>query len=210
MAEPFVGQIMQVGFSFAPRGWTFCQGQIMGISQNTTLFALLGTTFGGNGQTTFGIPDARGRVFLGTGPANYGTTYVPGEMAGTPNVTLTTANLPMHSHAATFAGTPVNATASATLTAITGATTQTNTPTEGAMLSQTANAGPQQIKIYVPAGTTGTPVNLGGLTVTGGEITPAGTVAVQPAGQNIPVSIMPPFVGVTTIIAMEGIFPSRN
>ena len=70
MAEPFLGEIRAFGFNFAPRGWAMCNGQILAIAQNTALFSLLGTTYGGNGQTTFGLPDLRGRVpiHLGQGP----------------------------------------------------------------------------------------------------------------------------------------------
>ena len=70
MAEPFLGEIRAFGFNFAPRGWAMCNGQILSIAQNTALFSLLGTTYGGNGQTTFGLPDLRGRVpiHLGQGP----------------------------------------------------------------------------------------------------------------------------------------------
>ena len=70
MSEPFIGQIMMVGFNFAPRGWAFCDGQLLPIAQNTALFSLLGTTYGGDGRTTFGLPDLRGRVPIhpGTGP----------------------------------------------------------------------------------------------------------------------------------------------
>lgn len=210
MAEPFVGQIMQVGFSYAPRGWTTCQGQVMGIAQQNALFALLGTTFGGNGQTTFGIPDARGRVFVGTGQSTTGSTYIWGQMAGTENVTLTSPNMPMHTHTAAFTGSPVTPSGSATLSVITGATTQTNVPTEGAQLAQPANIGPQAVKIFVPAGTTGTPVNLGGLNITAEPFTPNGNVAIQPSGNNTPFSVMQPYLGLTTIIALDGIFPSRN
>ncbi|MGK6355417.1 phage tail protein [Sphingomonas sp. DT-207] len=210
MAEPFLGEIMQVGFSFAPRGWTTCQGQLLSIAQQSALFSLLGTTFGGNGQTTFGIPDARGRAFVGTGQRPGGGTYDIGQMAGTENMTLTTANMPMHTHAAAFAGNAATPTATATLSVMTGATTQTNVPTEGAMLSQPANIGPQPVKIFVPAGTTGTPVNLGGIAVSGGEFTPTGNVTVASSGGSTPFSIMQPYLGITTVIALDGIFPSRN
>lgn len=210
MSEPYLGEIKQVGFSFAPRDWALCWGQQIAISQNSALFSLLGTYFGGNGQTTFALPDARGRTLIGTGQAPGGQSYVLGEMAGTPNMTLLSTNLPMHTHNASFVGTTAAASASASLSVMTGATTQTNVPTEGALLSQPANIGPQQVKIFVPADTTGTPVNIGGLTVTGGTFTPQGTIAIEPAGGSLPFSIMQPFLGITTVIAMQGIFPSRN
>lgn len=86
------------GFNFAPRGWATCDGQLMSIAQNTALFSLLGTTFGGNGQTTFGLPDLRGRVpnHQGQGPGL--SSYTMGQMAGVENVTLLTTQIPAHTH----------------------------------------------------------------------------------------------------------------
>ncbi|MDX6443530.1 MAG: hypothetical protein QOH71_604 [Blastocatellia bacterium] len=100
MGEPFVGEIRMFGGNFAPAGWAFCQGQLMAISENDTLFNLIGTTYGGDGQSTFGIPDLQGRVPLhsGTSPTT-GTTYTLGEKAGVETVTLTTQTLPIHNHA---------------------------------------------------------------------------------------------------------------
>lgn len=98
MADPFVGQLMCVGFNFAPRGWALCNGQLLSISQNTPLFALIGTTYGGDGQTTFGLPDLRGRaaVGMGNGPGLNGV--VIGESAGAQQITLLAGNLPPHTH----------------------------------------------------------------------------------------------------------------
>lgn len=84
--------------NFAPRGWMLCQGQLLSIAQWTAVFALLGTTFGGNGQTTFGLPDFRGRTALGTGQGPGQPSVDLGEMAGVPNTTLISVNLPMHNH----------------------------------------------------------------------------------------------------------------
>lgn len=211
MSEPFVGQIMQVGFNFAPRGWASCNGQILAISQNQTLFALLGTTFGGNGVTTFSLPNAAGRALLGLGQSTAsGQTYVWGQVAGTEQETLTIANMPAHNHIATFTGTPGATTATGSIQAVTGATTQTNVPADQSLLANCANAGPNPVKIYAPAGTTGTMVNLAGVNITGGNFTPSGSVAVGITGSNIPFSIMNPYVAVQTNIALVGIFPSRN
>jgi microcystin-dependent protein len=91
--EVYVGTIMGFGFNFAPRGWMTCQGQILSIAQNTALFSLLGVTYGGNGQTTFGLPNLGGRMAMGQS-----SQYQMGEMAGTPTATLTIANMPMHTH----------------------------------------------------------------------------------------------------------------
>ncbi|MFS2109739.1 phage tail protein [Sphingomonas sp. Sphisp140] len=211
MSEPFMGQIMQVGFNYAPRGWASCNGQILGIAQNNALFALLGTTFGGNGVTTFALPNAAGRGFVGLGQSTAGgTTYVWGQAAGTENETLTIANMPAHNHVATFTGIAGQTTASGSIQAVTGVATQTNTPTDGSLLANCANAGAAQVKIYAPAGTTGTMANLAGVNITGGNFTPQGSVQVGITGSNIPFSIMNPYLAVQTNIALEGVFPSRN
>lgn len=100
MSEPFIGQIQPFGFNFAPRGWAMCNGQLLSISQNTALFSLLGTIYGGDGRTTFGLPDLRGRVSLhfGTGPGLSPATI--GERGGAEAVALTSAQLPAHNHPA--------------------------------------------------------------------------------------------------------------
>jgi microcystin-dependent protein len=96
--EPFLGQIQLFGFGWAPKGWALCNGQLLSISANTALFSLLGTTYGGNGQTTFGLPDLRGRVPLGQGQGPGLSSYDLGEMAGVENVTLTAAEVGRHNH----------------------------------------------------------------------------------------------------------------
>jgi microcystin-dependent protein len=101
MSEPFLGMIIIVPYNFAPRGWAFCQGQILPIAQNTALFSLLGTTYGGNGQTTFALPDLRSRVPLNSGQGPGLSLYDLGEQTGTESVTLTVNTLPGHTH--TFA-----------------------------------------------------------------------------------------------------------
>ena len=96
--EPFLGSLMIFAGNFAPRGWAFCNGQLLSIAQNTALFSLLGTTYGGDGVTTFALPDLRGRapIHFGQGPGL--SNYVLGEASGTENVTLVISNLPAHSH----------------------------------------------------------------------------------------------------------------
>ncbi len=98
MSEPFLGEIRLAGFNFAPQGWLLCEGQILSIVQNTALFSLLGTTYGGNGTTTFALPDLRGRVPVGFGQAPGLTPYVIGETLGVENVTLNVIQMPEHSH----------------------------------------------------------------------------------------------------------------
>ncbi|NLS27359.1 hypothetical protein S2M10_23540 [Sphingomonas sp. S2M10] len=211
MSDPFIGQIMHVGFNFAPAGWASCNGQILPIGQNQALFALIGTTFGGNGQTNFALPNAGGRSLLGLGQSTAsGQTYVWGQTAGTETETLTIANMPAHNHTAVFNGIAGPTTATGSLQALSGQTAQVNAPADGSLLANCANAGPSQVKIYAPAGSTGTAVNLGGVTITGGNFTPQGSVQVGISGNNIPFSIMNPYLAVQTNIALIGIYPARN
>ena len=98
MSEPYIGQIMIVGFNFPPRGWTLCDGQTLSISQNQALFSLLGTTFGGDGRTTFGIPDLRGRSPVGVGGGPGLSPISWGQKAGAEEQVLTVNQLPSHHH----------------------------------------------------------------------------------------------------------------
>jgi len=104
MAEPFLGQIMLVPYNFAPSGWAFCQGQVLPISQNAALFSLLGTFYGGNGTSTFALPNLQGSMPIGqgTGPGLPG--YVMGEQGGVQNVTLLATEIPSHTHVHQGAG----------------------------------------------------------------------------------------------------------
>ena len=104
MSEPFIGEIRMVGFNFAPRGWALCDGQLLSISQNTALFALLGTTYGGDGRTTFALPDLRGRVPVHNGNGPGLSSYPIGTRGGVEAVTLTANQIPPHNHAANAAG----------------------------------------------------------------------------------------------------------
>ena len=97
-SDPFLGQIMIVPYNFAPTGWQFCDGQILSIAQNTALFSLLGTTFGGDGRTTFALPDLRGRAPIGTGQGPGLQLYDLGQTGGVEEVTLTLSQIPSHTH----------------------------------------------------------------------------------------------------------------
>jgi microcystin-dependent protein len=129
MSEPFLGEIRIFGFNFAPRGWAFCNGQILSIAQNTALFSLLGTTYGGNGQTTFALPNLQSRVpvHFGQGPGL--SSYALGQQAGTESVTLLVTQLPQHNHTV----------GASTQSDITGNPTG-NVPAGGASYDTTANA----------------------------------------------------------------------
>lgn len=195
--EPYLAMIILFGGNFAIRGWAMCWGQIVSIAQNTALFSLLGTTYGGNGQTTFALPDLRGRAAVGWGQGPGLSNYDLGQIAGTENTTLTINNMPSHTHTGILTG------ATATLSASTAAGT-TNTPSSTMVpaVLPTIGSGPgaTQIKGYkVQDNTTA----LAPATVTG-------TVTINPAGGTQPFSIMNPYLALNYLIALEGIFPSRN
>src|SRR5687767_4324920 len=97
--DEFIGIVKIFAGNFAPRGWMFCQGQLLSIAQNTALFSILGTTYGGNGQTTFALPDLRGRVPVGVGQGPGLPSMSLGEMSGATSATMTIQNMPAHTHA---------------------------------------------------------------------------------------------------------------
>ncbi|CAN7636509.1 tail fiber protein [Aquipseudomonas alcaligenes] len=190
--EPFIGEIKMFGGNFAPRGYAFCAGQIMAISQNTALFSLLGTVYGGNGQSTYGLPDLRGRSPVGQfqGP---GLSMIDlGEVGGTESVTLIQSQMPIHTHLAT---------GTSTLSAA-------GTPTSPALAPSATNS--------VLGGSVGGSASAAAIwsTVMANPIplTNPSTVnvTVQTAGGSQPVGLRNPYLGVNFIIAMEGIYPSRN
>jgi microcystin-dependent protein len=135
MSQPYLGQVIAVGFNFAPVGWALCQGQALPISEYTALFQLLGTTYGGNGQTNFALPDLRGRAALGMGQGPGLGRYVLGQLGGVESVTLTAGQFASHTHALHTAGTAT-----------------TPTPGSGVVLGTPAAATP----IYATAGTPAT------------------------------------------------------
>lgn len=118
--EGTIGEIRMFAGNFAPRTWAFCNNQILAIASNTALFSILGTTYGGNGQTTFALPDFRGRVAVGTGQGPGLPNVTLGELSGSNTVTLTTNNMPAHNHPLTGSITPQAATDGALVTDPTG------------------------------------------------------------------------------------------
>src|ERR1035437_8259510 len=104
MSDPYVGEIRMFGGNFAPAGWMFCSGQLLPISEYETLFNLIGTTYGGDGQSTFALPNLGGRVPVHQGTDSFGISYVLGANGGAENVTLTVAQIPAHTHALLVSG----------------------------------------------------------------------------------------------------------
>ncbi len=212
MSEPFIGEIRMFAGTFAPRGWAFCQGQQLAIASNSALFSILGTTYGGNGTTTFALPDYRGRVPTGTGQGPGTDNIALGQVAGSPSVTLNGSQLPQHTHAATFTGTATSINNNISV-GTTHAVANAN-PTNGSTVYLTAAAADYGGDAVTINGLYSSTAPAAGATATlaGGSasVTPTGTVAVAPAGSSTPVSIYQPYVGMNFIIALDGIYPARN
>lgn len=176
MSEPFLGEIKMVGFNFPPRGWADCDGQLLSISQNQALFALLGASYGGNGTSTFGLPDLRGRFPMheGSGPGLSSRSH--GQKAGSEEHTLNSGQMPTHNHT----GTIVSSSA------------------EGDR-SDPAGAYPARAEepLQPYAGSTGSTMA-------------PGSVSVGNAGGGLAIDHMPPFQVIRFVIALVGIFPSRD
>lgn len=189
--EPFLSMIMLWPCNFAPNGWAFCAGQMLSISQNTALFSLLGTTYGGNGTTTFALPDFRGRVPVGAGNGPGLSPYVLGEVAGSESVNLQTNQLPAHNHTVALT---VTMSVSSTQAA-------NNTPAANNSLASFYDVGNANPIAGYSTAAPNTPLNIGGGAV-------AGVTGLT--GNNLPVPILQPFLAVNYVIALQGIFPSRN
>ena len=161
-ADPFLGEIVMFAGNFAPRGWAFCDGQLLAISNNQALFSILGTTYGGDGRTSFALPDLRGRVSMHPGNGPGLSSYGLGQKGGAEQITLTQLQMPSHNHGVNVAS--------------------TNTATE----SDEANAV-SVFNSYEPKSA--------GFGETGG---------------NQPIDIRQPYQNINYIIALQGVFPSRN
>jgi microcystin-dependent protein len=176
MAEPFLGEIRMFAGNFAPQGWAFCNGQILAIQQNTALFSLLGTTYGGDGMQTFALPDLRGRCPINQGQGPGLTNFALGEQAGNETTTLTAQQMPSHTH----------------------------------MLNASTNSGdqpsPQNNILAVTSDTARNSYN----SYTAPTSPNATTAPTTAAGGNAPVALRSPSLAVNFIIALQGIFPSRN
>jgi microcystin-dependent protein len=175
MSQPYLGSIMMFGGNFAIRGWQMCNGQTLSIQSYTALFSIIGTYYGGNGVSTFQLPNMQSRVPLHQGTGLGLSTYVIGEYGGTENTSLLYNNMPIHTHT-------VNAVSSAG---------NSNTTTNTLLGPQTAGTKPE-------------------LYSTANSNTTMNPNMIQSAGGNVPFSIMQPYLCVTFLIAMVGIFPSRN
>lgn len=186
--EEFIGVIKLFGFNFAPRGWLTCQGQLLSIAQQTALFSLLGTTYGGDGVTTFALPDLRGRLAIGQGQLTGGAAYVMGQVGGSESTTLLSTQMPLHTHTATAATTAI-------LSAESTAATAAN-PNGRCLASGTTIYADDDPAANRPMATS--------------CITATTTVTVAPAGGGQPFGILQPFLVMNYSICTEGLFPPRN
>lgn len=176
MAEPFVGEIRMFAGNFAPRAWALCNGQLMSIAQNTALFSLLGTQFGGDGKVTFGLPNLQAAVPMNQGQGPGLTDRVIGELGGEVNYTLQSNEMPAHIHS--YSGEGVQATATSPVS---------NLP-----------ASNRSVSPYTPANAPGIVTAL---------MSPQ---ALSPAGSSTPHNNQQPYLVITFIIALQGVFPSRQ
>ena len=183
MSDPFVAEIRLLPFNFPPKGWAFCQGQILPISQNTALFSLLGTTYGGNGQSTFALPNLMGLAAIHQGQGPGLTDRFLGETGGSESVTLVDAEIPMHTHVVS----PLAAAATADTTPPPGPGT---TVPAGPTLGDPATAY-QAYSTQVASAVAMKP--------TPSDIT----------GSSLPHNNMPPYLTLNPCIALQGIYPPR-
>ncbi len=169
MAAPFLGELRIVSYNFAPKGWAMCNGQLLPINQNQALFAILGTTYGGDGRVNFGLPNFQGRA-----PIHFGNGFNLGQAAGELNHTLTLNEMPQHTHA------------------VNGSSANGNT--QAAASNTWAVEGSNTTFIYS----------------NGTQDAQMASSAIRNAGGSQPHSNMQPFLVLNFIIALQGIFPSRN
>jgi microcystin-dependent protein len=183
MAESYIATIQAFAFNYAPRGWMLAQGQTLAISQYSAVFALMGTTYGGNGQTTFQVPNLGGRAPVGQGQLLGGGVYSMGEVQGTENAVLTSGNLPAHTHALMASGSTANSAS----------------PTAAGMLAvgqgtDQSSGNAVTVDIYGPPGT----------------LTGLAAQSIGATGTSTPFSILSPLLVINYSVCLEGLFPSRN
>ena len=186
MANPFLGQIEIFGFNFPPKRWAVCAGQLLSIQQNTALFSLLGTAYGGNGVTTFALPDLRGRLPVGAGKDQQQVTWTRGQVGGTETVTLTSDQIPAHTHLVWASSAAPD-------------TSNTAAPSATVGLGQTSGhdqkGGPMTVNLYVPDAAPSAVLGASAI---------SSTPPAQPHENRMPL------LALNICICLAGTFPSRN
>ncbi|MBT8341644.1 MAG: phage tail protein [Desulfatitalea sp.] len=193
--DPFIGEIAVYPYNFAPKHWAYCDGTLLPIAQNTSLFSLLGDTFGGDGRSTFGLPDLRGRVVVGEGTGHGLTPMYRGEAAGAEQEILTTSQMPAHNHTITVQCTAtLGATSEYGSTAIPG-------PDKILAQDQDTTQGVHPVMAYAESNKQNT--TLGGIGA-------SAAASCQDTGANQPFPIRNPYLVLSYCIALVGVYPSRS
>ena len=193
--EGTIGEIRGFAGNFAPRGWAFCQGQLLSIATNTALFSIIGCTYGGDCRSTMALPDLRGRVPISSGTGPGLSTHKLGARSGTEIVTLTSLQIPSHFHSAIVTDPQYH-----TTVGVTSEDPVDSDPTDNVLASSAPN------DIYAATASV-TDEILGGVTTT--QIS-AGSVQVTPTGGSQPHNNMQPYLTINWVICMQGVFPSRS
>jgi microcystin-dependent protein len=188
MAEPFIGEIRLFGFNYAPQGWEQCNGQLLNISECSALYSLLGTMYGGDGRTTFGLPDLRGRVAISVGQGAGLPDYNQGWRGGVPNVVLNQAQMPQHAHNITSAEGNMKCNSG-------------NANQVAAVGNLLAQNDPREEVIRFSDGAADADMKAGSVTITGDT---------DDSGGNQEHDNMPPYLVLNYCIALEGQYPPRS
>lgn len=181
--DVFIATIQPFAFPWAPRGWLTCSGQLLSTAQYSALYSVMGTTYGGDGQSTFAMPNLNGRTITGQGASTTGRSYTMGEVGGLEQVTLTQAQMPQHTHG--LMGTTAAATTDVPGTGVMLAAANASDPTSGDAVT---------VQIYGPAPAT----------------TALSPNSIGIAGASLPFSVMQPYLVVNYCIATQGLYPTRN
>lgn len=190
-SEPLLGDVMIVGFNFCPRGWAKADGQILPINSNQSLFSLMGTTYGGDGRTTFALPDLRGRHIVSVGTSVEGRTFNWGQKSGVESTVLNATNLPSHNH-------QIVKLPDADVLA------SSNGPSANSPTGKSLATFPNAQNIYATEQTATTPMGDQSINLT------IDSIAVSNAGGSVPYSNIQPTIALTVCVALQGVFPSRN
>ena len=204
-----IGEIRGFGGNFAPRTWALCKGQLVAISQNTALFSIIGTTYGGDGRTTFALPDLRGRIPLSEGRGPGLSPRPLGQRSGTEDVTLNVLQIPSHFHFATAGSGAAPATFTATSSSVAAATAADSDDPTGRYFAKTLDSSGNPVLMYGNPSTGD--MNAGTFDVTqhvGVYGIPAPTISPTGGGQEH--NNMMPYLTINWIICQEGIYPSRS
>ncbi|AXT51506.1 phage tail protein [Aquimarina sp. BL5] len=195
--EGYIGEVRMFGGSFAPRAWAFCEGQLLAISQNDALFSILGTTYGGDGRTSFALPDLRGRVPIGAGHGPGLSDHRIGQKSGAENNTLNILQMPSHNHIGI-----INSTSVANISIPVLADAADLADPSNATLATSEDTNGSEVKTY---SNQAADANLAPFTAP-----LAGGVDIGQTGGNRPVNNMQPWLSTYYIICLQGIYPSRS